>query len=73
MPFPYDFPFDFDLAVVGTLMAVMVQMGLVGTVSQVHTFPTAAITKVTMLGAISQEETVAGVITERQGLSGVVE
>ena len=74
MPFPYDFPFDFDVGIVGTPLATITRMGLMGTIMpETHIFPTAAITRVAMLGAVSQEETIAGVVTEKQGLSGVVE
>lgn len=72
MPFPYDFPFDFDVGIIGMPVASLTWVGPAGTV-QTRTLPTAVITRITMIGILNQEGTIAGVVTERQGLSGVVE
>lgn len=74
MPFPYIFPFDFDVGLVGSPIGSMVYTGLIGTIRLVsRSLPTASIGKVTMIGTSSGQESIVGAITQKQDLSGTIE
>ena len=74
MPFPYDFDFGFDKEVMGIPTATLVQMGLKGNITpETHTFPTATINRLILVGMTSSAETMAGTMTKKYGLSGEIE